>query len=87
MAGDTKITNWSWDFGDGNSSIEQNPVHTYTEAGTYNVSLTVSDEIGLSNLSIQDVTVTAVLVGPTANFTHSGSYLTIQFTDASDSGD
>jgi PKD repeat protein len=33
-----------WDFGDGNTSTEVNPLHTYTEAGTYTVSLTVLGE-------------------------------------------
>ena len=87
VAGDTTITNWSWNFGDGDTSTEQNVVYTYTSAGTYSVSLTVTDANGLSNISTQSVTVTSVLVGPTANFTHSNSYLIIQFTDASQAGD
>ena len=33
------ITGWSWDFGDGGSSSLTNPQHTYTDAGTYTVSL------------------------------------------------
>ncbi|MCZ2276719.1 MAG: PKD domain-containing protein, partial [Bacteroidia bacterium] len=33
---------WLWDFGDGNTSTLQNPVHTYTSVGVYNVTLTVS---------------------------------------------
>ncbi len=33
-------TAWLWDFGDGNTSTDQNPVHTYAAAGTYNVLLT-----------------------------------------------
>lgn len=32
---------WSWDFGDGTASAEQNPVHNYTAAGTYTVKLQV----------------------------------------------
>jgi PKD repeat protein len=36
----TTITNWYWDFDDGNTSSLQNPVHAYTTAGTYNVCLT-----------------------------------------------
>jgi PKD repeat protein len=35
------VTSRSWDFGDGSSSIAQNPAHTYTVPGTYTVSLTV----------------------------------------------
>lgn len=36
-------TTWAWTFGDGGTSTVQNPTHTYTNAGTYDVSLTVSD--------------------------------------------
>ena len=36
---------YSWDFGDGGISTERNPVHTYTVAGTYTVSLTVDDGV------------------------------------------
>ena len=35
------ITGWLWNFGDGNNSVEQNPVHTYQRQGNYSVSLTV----------------------------------------------
>jgi PKD repeat protein len=37
-------TSWSWDFGDGATSTAQNPTHAYSEPGTYDVSLTVSNE-------------------------------------------
>ncbi|HIB29986.1 MAG TPA: PKD domain-containing protein, partial [Candidatus Marinimicrobia bacterium] len=34
--GDATITSWSWDFGDGSTSTEQDPaVHAYADAGTY----------------------------------------------------
>lgn len=36
------ITEWLWVFGDGDSSIEQNSVHTYNKAGVFNVVLTVT---------------------------------------------
>jgi len=36
-------TTWAWTFGDGGTSTVQNPTRTYTNAGTYDVSLTVSD--------------------------------------------
>ena len=35
---------WHWDFGDANTSNEQNPIHTYTNAGDYTVTLTVTDD-------------------------------------------
>ncbi|MEM6377382.1 MAG: PKD domain-containing protein [Bacteroidota bacterium] len=37
---------WSWDFGDGNSSNEQNPVHEFDTTGTFNVCLTVENSAG-----------------------------------------
>lgn len=48
---DGTIVNYSWDFDDGQSSTEQNPTHTYTNAGTYIVNLTVTDEGGLTSTS------------------------------------
>ena len=40
------ITSWQWDFGDGSSSTLQNPTHTYTSSGNYNVSLRVGNSTG-----------------------------------------
>jgi hypothetical protein len=37
---------WSWDFGDGTTSTEQNPVHVYEEGGYYRVTLTATDRKG-----------------------------------------
>lgn len=50
---------YSWDFGDGNTSIEQNPTHTYAGVGTFDVTLTVvnaactstSDPVSVQSLS------------------------------------
>lgn len=41
-------TNYSWNFGDGQSTPEQNTLHSYTGAGTYNVTLTVNTANGCS---------------------------------------
>jgi PKD repeat protein len=38
------IDTWYWDFGDGTTSTEQNPVHTFNEAGQYNVCLTITTD-------------------------------------------
>ena len=37
---------WLWDFGDGDTSVSQNPSHTYSTVGTYTVSLTVTNSYG-----------------------------------------
>jgi PKD repeat protein len=39
-------TSWSWTFGDGSSSTAQNPSHSYTTAGSYNVTLTATNSAG-----------------------------------------
>lgn len=44
-------TSWSWDFGDGNSSNLQNPVHTYNNNGTYTVKLISSNSFGPDSVS------------------------------------
>jgi chitodextrinase len=44
--GGVKPYTWYWDFGDGYNSTEQNPTHAYSEVGEYNVTLTVTDDIG-----------------------------------------
>lgn len=41
-----KIILWNWDFGDGNSTSQQNPTHIYDKKGTYTVTLTTIDSIG-----------------------------------------
>lgn len=39
-------TSWLWDFGDGNTSTDQNPTHTYQNEGTYTVILTATNQFG-----------------------------------------
>ncbi|MGB9200897.1 chitobiase/beta-hexosaminidase C-terminal domain-containing protein [Methanobacterium sp.] len=43
-------TSWSWSFGDGNTSILENPVHNYTKTGNFNVTLTVNNSVGSNSL-------------------------------------
>lgn len=60
------ITNWAWDFDDGiGTSTAQNPTYTYANAGTYNVSLTVTSDSGC----IHTITIPVnVYASPTAAF-------------------
>ena len=46
------VTAWSWDFGDGTSSTEQNPSHIFKSAGTYTIKLTATNSTG-SNTKTQ----------------------------------
>lgn len=44
------LNNWSWNFGDGGSSADQNPIHSYTAPGVYDVSLAVAGPAGTDSL-------------------------------------
>ncbi|OQP63157.1 hypothetical protein A3860_25020 [Niastella vici] len=46
---DGVINSWHWDFGDGNTSMTQNPKHTYTGTGNFSVTLKVTSDKGCSN--------------------------------------
>lgn len=49
IAANGTISSWLWDFGDGQTSSQQNPSHTFASGGNYNVTLTVSTPAGCSN--------------------------------------
>jgi PKD repeat protein len=80
----TGATSWSWTFGDGATSTEKSPKHTYSSPGTYTVSLTATNEAGASS---KDLKIVVTTQPPIADFTAtptSGKVpLTVQFTDAS----
>ncbi|AKB55111.1 right-handed parallel beta-helix repeat-containing protein [Methanosarcina barkeri] len=62
-------TAWKWDFGDGSKSYHQNPVHKYSKAGTYTVSLTVKNAAGRNSVTkTKYITVTGTSQAPTADF-------------------
>ena len=80
----TDINTWYWDFGDGGSSIEQNPSYTYSQPGTYVVTLTVTGIDGCENSATDTVYVNDA---PTADFTYENTCIndSTYFTDASNS--
>ncbi len=71
-----------WTFGDGATSKEKNPVHTYAKAGTYNVQLTAKN-ITKSDTYSQNVTISLTDLTPTAKFTYSKNGLTVTFINSS----
>ena len=81
------IDSWSWDFGDGGSSTAQNPSHTYSAAGTYTVSLTVTGPGGSDTNTKTDYITVNACIAPTAAFsgspTSGDAPLTVSFTDES----
>lgn len=82
---EAEISAWSWTFGDviDNTSEAQNPVHTFSAAGTYSVTLTVTDADGDTDPQTNQVTVQGTTGAPTADFTFNCASLTCTFTDAS----
>ena len=55
---DGTITGYSWDFMDGRFSTEANPSHKFTKAGTYEVTLTVTDDGGMTASDFITINVT-----------------------------
>jgi PKD repeat protein len=80
------ITSWSWDFGDGASSSEAEPLHVFEAVGSYDVTLTVAGPAGTSTL-FRSAAVVASEPPPTADFepTVTGGFapLTLGFTSLS----
>jgi parallel beta-helix repeat protein len=81
-------TSWEWNFGDGKTSTEQNPSHTYETVGTYTVNLTAMNYGGSNSTTKTDyITITSDTSAPVASFTsdaNSGQVpFTVKFTDTS----
>ncbi|MBR9860756.1 PKD domain-containing protein [bacterium] len=56
ISGDTNVQ-WTWRFGDGQSSTEENPVHTYTQAGNFEIKLVVYTSAGCYDSTSQTVSI------------------------------
>jgi len=84
---DTSPIKWLWSFGDGTNSTAQNPAHTYTTAGTYNVSLRAWNDLGSDTMEKPAYITVRNPAAPVANFTASPTSgnkpLTLTFNDIS----
>jgi PKD repeat protein len=49
------INSWNWEFGDGTSSTEKNPIKRYDDIGVYNLKLTISDDLGNTNAIVKNI--------------------------------
>ncbi|HTY15496.1 MAG TPA: PKD domain-containing protein, partial [Methanoregulaceae archaeon] len=78
-------SSWRWDFGDGNTSTEQNPVYTYNEAGQFSPSLTVSNPYSRDSTTKENLITAGT--APCTKFSMSPSSgpapLNVTFTDLS----
>jgi beta propeller repeat protein len=81
------VSHWHWEFGDGNTSTEQNPSFTYNVPGTYQVRLTVDNPTCRNETPAGDSSNISVGTAPVAIFTatplNGVAPLTVSFTDSS----
>ena len=88
---DGTIVSYFWDFKDGGSSNEADPVYTFNAGGTYDVELTVTDDGGLEDTDIITITVDATNLPPTAvaeaDPTSGMAPLTVNFTGSNSTDD
>ncbi|XRO77794.1 PKD domain-containing protein [Methanocaldococcus sp. 10A] len=81
-----KIVNWHWDFGDGSTSTEENPIHQYSKEESYTVTLTVWNDLGISDKVSKKIFISYSTYPPIAKFNFTINGLTVTF-DASSSYD
>jgi PKD repeat protein len=77
----TNATSWFWDFGDGTTSTDENPVHTYSGIGTFTACLTASDAVCAPFTYCADVYICGLTVSTDFNFSIDSA--TVTFNDQS----
>jgi PKD repeat protein len=84
---DGSVASWLWDFGDGTTSTEQNPTHTYARLGSKTVTLTVEDDDGDSSATETIGSVLVKNIPPRGGFARTSGDANrvdpVQFTDTS----
>lgn len=71
---DGSVVGYSWDFGDGTTSTEQHPIHTFPQAGTYVVILTATDDDGATGSFMDFIIIQPGPGGTFGNFTEVTPY-------------
>ncbi len=84
--GDGTVSSYEWSFSDGDEAGGPTPQKDFAASGTYDVTLTVTDDGGLTSTTTKQVTVVRPNVAPTADFTMTCTYLACDL-DASTSSD
>ena len=88
LPGFGNINSWQWNFDNGQTSSIQNPTQLYSSAGTYNVQLIATTNLGCSDTVIKEVTVFELPVsGFSYVITCTSAQIIIDFTDESTSAD
>ncbi len=80
----TNATNYEWDFGDGNMSTEESPVHVYETAGEYVITLTANNDVGLSTTFSKTINILAPVTAGFSFQVDPDDYRTYDFMDASE---
>jgi PKD repeat protein len=83
---DGTVAAWAWTFGDGGTSTAQNPTRTYASAGTYTVTLRVTDNLGATGQRSQPVTVGAapsgIILSATGRSEGTVQYMSLKWSGA-----
>ncbi len=77
------VISWSWDLGDGNTSVEQSPVHTYGTAGPYTVTMTATTPYCSGIGSIPIVVEAPPVAAFTSDVVYGCSPMTVSFNNTS----
>jgi GDSL-like Lipase/Acylhydrolase family/PKD domain/IPT/TIG domain len=83
---DLQETSWQWNFGDGKTSTDQNPIHNYDHLGTFPVTMKVSVADGQTDTMTGSVTITAQykISGTVKNLSGTGVKTTLTMTNTGD---
>ncbi|MCE9539431.1 MAG: PKD domain-containing protein, partial [Bacteroidetes bacterium] len=73
------ITMWDWNFGDGTTSLEEDPTHTYNQSGTFHVALTVSTSGGCTTNNLSAPLMITAHPVPTAAFSVNSTELDLPY--------